>query len=222
VRYRGLVLAVSIGCLVGLTPIVAAADNGATLTVPAQVQASTSTAPVVQPSFTYPEPTPFCTVGVDFTWDGGSWLSEFPTKNGALCVAGGVNASAPAGRGTAGSHQLCASAGPRYRDCKAVAVVLVAGAAPPTPRPSGFAPVPAPTAAPAQAPQPLQIPSNVPAPRAVTAAVNNLSPEQRLIGLALLTVGVLGLLAIVGRRLVLSRRRKPAALPSPGAPPRPR
>jgi hypothetical protein len=99
-------------------------------------------------------------------------------------------------------------------------VVLVAGAAPPTPRQSGIAPVPAPTAVPAQAPQALQIPSNAPAPRAVTAAVNNLSPEQRLIGLALLTVGVLGLLAIVGRRLLLSRRRKPAALPSPGAPTR--
>jgi hypothetical protein len=217
VRYRGLVLAISIGCLAGLTPALASADNGATLTVPAQVQASASAAPVVQPSFTYPEPTPFCTVGVDFTWDGGAWLSEFPTKNGALCTAGGVNASAPAGHGTAGSHQVCASAGPRYRDCKAVAVVMVA-AAPATPRPSGIAPVP--TTAPTQAAQPLQIPSNAPAPRAVTTAVNNLSPEQRLIGLALLTVGVLGLLAIAARRLLLSRRRKPAALPGPGAPAR--
>jgi hypothetical protein len=210
-------MAVSIGCLVGLAPAAASADNGATLTVPAQVQATASTAPVVQPSFTYPEPTPFCTVGVDFTWDGGPWLAEFPTKNGALCVAGGVNASAPAGHGTAGAHQVCASAGPRYRDCKAVSVVLVAGAAPATPKPAGLAPVATP--APTHEAQPLQIPSNAPAPRAVTAAVNNLSPEQREIGLALLAVGVLGLLAIMGRRLLLSRRRKPAALPSPGAPP---
>jgi len=96
--------------------------------------------------------------------------------------------------------------------------VVIVAAAPATPRPSGIAPVP--TTAPTQAAQPLQIPSNAPAPRAVTTAVNNLSPEQRLIGLALLTVGVLGLLAIAARRLLLSRRRKPAALPGPGAPAR--
>ena len=120
--YRGLVLAVSIAALGGLTPAAASADAGATLTVPAQVQASASAAAVVQPSFTYPEATPFCTVGVDFTWDGGAWLSEFPTKNGALCVAGGVNASAPAGHEGAGTHEVCGSAGPRYRDCKNVSV----------------------------------------------------------------------------------------------------
>jgi len=217
VPHRGLVLAVSIACLVGSTPAVASADNGATLTVPAQVQTSANTAPVVQPSFSYPEPTPFCTVGVDFTWDSSAWLSEFPTKNGSLCVAGGINASAPAEHGSPGSHQVCASAGPRYTDCKSVAVVLAAGsAAPATARPGGVAPAPTPT----QAAQPLQIPSDAPAPRVVTAAVNSLSPTQRLIGLTLLAVGVLGLLGIVGRRVVLSRRRKPLALPSPDAPQR--
>ena len=218
VPHRGLVLAVSIAWLVGSTPAVASADNGATLTVPAQVQTSANTAPVVQPSFSYPEPTPFCTVGVDFTWDSSAWLSEFPTKNGSLCVAGGINASAPAEHGSPGSHRVCASAGPRYTDCKTVVVVLAAGsAAPATPGPGGAAPAPAPTQA-AQVAQPLQIPSDAPAPRAVTAAVNSLSPTQRLIGLTLLAVGVLGLLGIVGRRVVLSRRRKPLALPSPDAP----
>lgn len=220
-RHRGLVLAISTACLASLTPTLASAANGATLTVPAQVQASTSTAAVVQPSFTFPEPTPFCTVGVDFTWDGGAWLSEFPTKQGALCVAGGVNASAPSGRSGAGSHEVCASAGPQYRDCKAVSIVLVAGSAvPATPRPSGLGVPPVPAAT--QTAQPLQIPSNAPAPRIVTTTVNNLSPEQRLVGLALLVVGVLGLLAIGGRRFLLRLRRKPAALPSPGTPPRPR
>jgi hypothetical protein len=222
VRHLGLVLAISAACLASLTPAAASAANGATLTVPAQVQASASAAAVVQPSFSFPEPTPFCTVGVDFTWDGGTWLSEFPTKQGNLCVAGGVNASAPAGHSGAGSHQVCASAGPQYQDCKAVMVVLVAGsAAPATPRPSGLGAPPAPAPAATQAAQPLQARSNAGAPRIVTA-VNNLSLEQRLVGLALLVVGVLGLLAIVGRRLVLRLRRKPAALPSPRTPPRPR
>jgi hypothetical protein len=187
------------------------------------VQASATAAAVVQPSFSFPESTPFCTVGVDFTWDGGNWLSEFPTKQGALCVAGGVNASAPAGHSGAGDHQVCASAGPQYRDCKAVSVVLVAGSAvPATPKPSGLGVPPAAALAPTQSAQPLQIPSNAPAPRIVTAAVNNLSPEQRLVGLVLLVVGVLGLLAILGRRFVLRLRRKPAALPSPGSRTRPR
>jgi len=223
VRHLGLVLAISAACLASLTPAAASAANGATLTVPAQVQASTTVAAVVQPSFSYPEPTPFCTVGVDFTWDGGTWLAEFPTKQGGLCVAGGVNASAPAGHNGAGSHQVCASAGPQYQDCKAVSIVVVAGsAAPATPKPSGLGVPPAATAAPTQTAQPLQIPANAPAPRIVTAAVNNLSPEQRLVGLALLAVGVLGLLAIVGRRLFLRLRRRPAALPSPRTPPRPR
>jgi hypothetical protein len=223
VRHRGLVLAVSTACLASLTPAVASAANGATLTVPAQVQASATAAAVVQPSFTYPEPTPFCTVGVDFTWDGGAWLSEFPTKQGNLCVAGGVNASAPAGHSSAGSHQVCASAGPQYTDCKAVSVVLVAGSAvPATPRPSGLSAPPAPVTAPTQSAAPLLIPSDAPAPRIVTAAVNNLSPEQRLVGLALLVIGVLGLLGIVGRRFFLRLRRKPPALPSPGTSTRPR
>jgi hypothetical protein len=221
VRHLGLVLAIAAACLACLTPAAASAANGATLTIPAQVQASATTAAVVQPSFTYPEPTPFCTVGVDFTWDGDSWLSEFPTKQGSLCVAGGVNASAPAGHGGAGSHQVCASAGPQYRDCKAVSIVLVTGsAAPVTPRPSGVGVPPAPAPAPVQTAQPLQIPTNAPAPRIVTTAVNNLSPEQRLVGLALLVVGVLGLLAIAGRRVLLRLRRKPAELPGPGTTPR--
>jgi hypothetical protein len=223
VRNFGLVLAISAACLASPTPSAASAANGATLTVPAQVQASATTAAVVQPSFSYPEPTPFCTVGVDFTWDGTTWLSEFPTKQSGLCVAGGVNASAPADHSGAGSHQVCASAGPQYRDCKAVSIVLVAGSAVPvTPRPSGIGVPPAPAPAATQTAQPLQIPSNAPAPRIVTAAVNNLSPEQRLVGLALLVAGVLGLLAIVGRRFLIRLRRKPAALPGPGTPPRPR
>jgi hypothetical protein len=221
VRHLGLVLAISAACLASLTPAAASAANGATLTVPPQVQASATTAAVVQPSFSYPEPTPFCTVGVDFTWDGDSWLSEFPTKQAGLCVAGGVNASAPAGHSGAGSHQVCASAGPQYSDCKPVSVVLVTGsAAPATPKPSGLGVPPGPVLAPTQTAQ--QIPSNAPAPRAVTAAFNNLSPEQRLVGLALLVVGVTGLLAIGGRRLLLRLRRRPPALPSPGTPPRPR
>lgn len=212
--YRGLVLAVSTAWLLTLAPAEASADAGATLTVPAQVQTNSSTAAVVQPSFTYPEPTPFCTVGVDFTWDGGAWLSEFPTKNGALCLAGGVNASAPDGHTGAGAHQVCGSAGPRYRDCKTVSVVLVAGsAAPATPRPSGLAIQPA--ATPTAEPAPLTIPSSAPAPRAVATAVNSLSPAQRIVGLGMLTVGVLGLLAIAARRLVLSRRRRPTPLPAP-------
>lgn len=216
-RYRGLVLAVSFAWLAGLAPVLASAANGASLTVPAQVQATASAAAVVQPSFSYPEATPFCTVGVDFTWDGGSWLSEFPTKNGGLCVAGGVNAPAPVGKSTAGSHQVCASAGVQFRDCKSLSVVLVAGT-PATPRPSGLA-VPAP--APTQAPLPALAPTATAAPRGVAAAVDRLSPEQRLIGLALLAVGLAGLLVILGRRFLLSRRRKPAAaLPSPGGPPR--
>ncbi|TMC11917.1 MAG: hypothetical protein E6J41_04495 [Chloroflexi bacterium] len=199
-------MAIAAACFVVLTPVVASADNGATS----------------------PEPTPFCTVGVDFTWDGATWLSEFPNKNGDLCVAGGVNASAPAGHSTAGAHQVCASAGPRFKDCKSLAVVLVTGAAPATPKPSGLAGAPAPAAAPTAAPTlapepgPLAIPSNAPAPAAVRAAVNNLSPQQRELGLALFTVGVLGLLAIAGRRYLLSRRSKPAAaLPSPGGQPPP-
>jgi len=221
VRHPGLVLAISTACLAGLAPLAASADNGATLTVPDQVQASATTAAVVQPSFTFPEPTPFCTVGVDFTWDGGAWLSEFPTKNGALCVAGGVNASVPAGHGGAGSHQVCASAGPRYRDCKAVSVVLVAGsAAPATPPPSGLPLVPSSLPAQAAQPAPLQVPSSGPARTGLTATVNRLSMQQRLLGAALLAVGVLGLLAVAGRRVLIRLRRKPAALPSPGPPPR--
>ena len=101
--------------------------------------------------------------------------------------------------------------------------MLVAGsAAPATPKPSGLGVPPAQAVAPTPTAQPLQIPSSAPAPRIVTTAVNNLSPEQRLVGLALLVVGVLGLLAILGRRLVLRPRRKPAALPNPRTPPRPR
>jgi hypothetical protein len=217
VRYPGLVVVVSIACLAGFAPALASAATGGTLTVPAQVQASASAAAVVQPSFAYPEATPFCTVGVDFTWDGGPWISEFPTKNGGLCVAGGVNAPAPAGKSTAGSHQICASAGVQFRDCKPLAVVIVAGT-PATPRPSGLVgPAPAAT----QAPLPAQAPTATPAPKGVAAAVDRLSPQQRLLGLALLAVGLVGLLAIGGRRFLLTRRRKPAAaLPSPGGPPR--
>jgi hypothetical protein len=56
----------------------------------------------------------------------------------------------------------------------------------------------------------------------VNAVVNGLSPQQRLIGVALVAVGVLGLLGIAVRRLLLGRRRKPAPLPSPRMPPRQR
>jgi hypothetical protein len=213
VRYRGLVFAVSIVGAIALTPVAAAAaDAGATLTVPAQVQAAAGASAAVQPSFSFPEATPFCTVGVDYTWDGVAWLSEFPSKNGALCVATGVNKEAPDGHNGAGSHEICGSAGPRFKDCKKVTVVLAAGAAPATAKPNGGTPA---QAAPSQAPPPL-IPSDVPAPRIITQAANSLPQQSRTVGLVLLGIGVVGLVAILGRRLILKRRRQPTPLPTPG------
>jgi hypothetical protein len=212
VEHRGLIAVVSIACSAALTPAVATADPGATLTVPAQVQAAAGTSPMIQPSFTYPEATPFCTVGVDFTWDGGAWLSEFPNKDGGLCVATGINMAAPDGKGGAGAHEICASAGPRFKDCKKITVVVAAG----KPAPASANPAaPAQPAAPTQA-APALIPSDAPAPRVVTQAADRLPPESRVAGLALLGVGVLGLLLILGRRLLLRRRRRPTPLPTPG------
>lgn len=212
-RYRGLLFAIPVAGLVALaTPAVAAADNGAALTIPAQVQAPAGSSPMVQPSFSYPEATPFCTVGVDFTWDGGSWLAEFPNKNGGNCVATGINMAAPDGHAGAGSHEVCGSAGPRFRDCKKITVVVAAGSAPATAKPDAGAPA---QAAPSQAPPPL-IPADAPAPKIVTQAANSLPQQSRVVGLALLAIGAAGLLLIVGRRLVMKRRRRPTPLPTPG------
>lgn len=215
-RYRGLLFAIPVVCLVALmTPAGAAADPGATLTIPAQVQAPAGSSPMVQPSFSYPEATPFCTVGVDFTWDGGNWLAEFPNKNGAQCVATGINMAAPEGHASAGSHEICGSAGPRFRDCKKITVVVAAGSAPATAKPNVGAPAQA--GAPAQSAPPPLIPSDAPAPRIVTQAANSLPQQSRVVGLALLAIGVVGLLLIVGRRFVMKRRRRPTPLPTPGA-----
>jgi hypothetical protein len=222
VTYRGLfftAFAVAIALVATLTAAWAA-EAAATLTVPAQVQTTSSATVKVQPSFSFPEATPFCTVGVDYTWDGVAWLSEFPTKDGALCVAGGVTAPALDGHTAAGQHQVCASAGPRFKDCKTLTIVVSAAGAPATAQPGGAGasanqPAAPAASAPAAQPGPLLIPSDAPAPRAVAAAVNSLPAEQRVAGLALLSVGVLGLLAILGRRLLLSRRRKPTPLPAP-------
>lgn len=201
--------------LAALTPVAAAAaDSGATLTIPAQVQAPAGASAMVQPSFSYPEATPFCTVGVDYTWDGLTWLSEFPNKNGPLCVATGVNMAAPDGHNGAGAHEICGSAGPRFRDCKKITVVVAAGSAPATAKPNGGAAAPA--AQPTEAPI-LLIPSDAPAPRIVTQAANSLPAQSRVAGLVLLAVGVVGLLLILARRLVLKRRRQPTPLPTPGS-----
>lgn len=210
-EYRGLVAAVSIACAVALTPALAAADASATLTVPAQVQTAAGASPMIQPSFSYPEATPFCTVGVDFTWDGGNWLTEFPNKNGALCVATGINMAAPDGHGGAGAHEVCASAGPRFKDCKQVTVVVTAG----KPAPASANPA-APAAQPPSQAAPAAIPSDAPAPRIVTRTANRLPPESRVAGLVLLAAGVMGLLLVLGRRVLLRRRRRPTPLPTPG------
>lgn len=210
-EYRGLVAALSVACAVALLPTAAAAaDPGATLTVPAQVQAAAGASPMVQASFTYPEATPFCTVGVDFTWDGGNWLSEFPNKNGPLCVATGINMAAPDGHSGAGAHEVCASAGPRFKDCKQVTVVVTGG------KPAPASANPAPTRQPATQAAPALIPSDAPAHRVVTQTANRLPPESRAAGLLLLAVGVVGLLLVLGRRALLRRRRRPTPLPTRG------
>ncbi|HSR21946.1 MAG TPA: hypothetical protein VLW53_00235 [Candidatus Eisenbacteria bacterium] len=216
-KRRGLVTAVWIACLAVLTPAIsAAADPGATLTVPAQVQAASGSSPMVQPSFTYPEATPFCTVGVDFTWDGAAWMSTFPSKNGALCVASGISIAAPAGRGGAGAHEICGSAGPRFRDCKTITVVT-GQAAPASAAPTGTGPQSSAPARSAPAQSALApIPSGAPAQRVVTQAVNGLPAQSRVAGLVVLAVGALGLLLILGRRLLLRRRRRSTPLPTPG------
>lgn len=215
-RYHGLVFAACTAWLAALTPAVAsAADAGATLTIPPQAAAGASA--MVQPSFSYPEATPFCTVGVDYTWDGATWLSEFPTKNGELCVATGVNMAAPDGHNGAGAHEICGSAGPRFRDCKKITLTIAAGSAPAPTKPNAGTP-----AQPGQQPQapaaqtgPLLIPSNAPAPRIVREAANSLPLQSRIAGLALLGIGVVGLLLIIGRRLIMQRRRQPTPLPTP-------
>jgi hypothetical protein len=216
-RYRGILFAVVGAGLTAMAPAVVTADAGATLTVAGQVQAAAGTKPVVQPSFSYPEATPFCTVGVDFTWDGGAWASEFPTKNGALCVAAGVNLPAPNGKNGAGPHQVCASAGQRFRDCKNVTVVLSAQAAP-APAAGASSGSPAQAGAPAGnavAPAPAST-SNAPAPARAIAAATHLLPVQVSIGIVVLVIGLIGLLAVLARRVLLRGRARPkAALPSP-------
>jgi hypothetical protein len=209
VRKRGLFLVAPAACLAMIAAPGAQAAPGATLTVPAQVQTSQGANPVLQMTFTYPEATPFCTGGVDFTWDGAAWLSELPTKKGDLCVATGANARAPTGHGGAGAHQVCGSAGPQFRDCKQVNVVVAAGAAP---APAAAPPAPAPAAAPAATAAPAQAPIN-----AAPASIASRYPKETVTGLVLLAVGLAGLAALFGRRLLVRlRRRKSTPLPDPG------
>jgi hypothetical protein len=220
-RYRHILFAVVGTGLTALLPAVATADAGATLTVAGQVQAAADARPVLQPTFTFPEATPFCTVGVDFTWDGGSWVSEFPTKDGALCVATGVNLAAPNGKNGAGQHQVCASAGVRFKDCKTVTVVLNGQAAPGTAASAapgstvpGLTPPDANAApAPAASNDPI---ANAPAPARAIAAATHLLPVQVSIGIVVLAIGVIALVALLTRRMLLrGRARAKAALPSP-------
>jgi hypothetical protein len=193
----------------------AQAAPGASLTVPAQVQANAGANPILKVTFSYPEVTPFCTVGVDFTWDGATWLSEFPSKSGALCVAAGNNATAPTGHVAAGAHQVCGSAGPQFHDCKAVTVVVAAGTAKPAPGSSAPATNPGSVAAapaPGQAatPIPTQAPTG-PVPAAITRL-----PRETATGAVLLAIGLAGLLVVGARRLLLrGRRRRTPPLPSP-------
>lgn len=215
-RYRNFVLGVLGAGLLALVPgLVSAA--GATLTVPVQVQSNAGASPVVQPSFSYPEATPFCTVGVDFTWDGAAWVSEFPTKNGELCVASGVNIAAPAGHFGAGAHQVCGSAGPQFKDCKTVTVVASSQPAPKTsggadggPAPAQQAPATTSTAA-----TPTPVSANAPAPERAIALATHL-PVQAGIGLVVLVIAVIAAAAVLMRQLALRRSRKAPSLPSPG------
>ena len=208
-RYRGLVFVVPAACLAMLGSPTVEAAAGAALTIPAQVQASAGANPVLsQVSFSYPEVTPFCTVGVDFTWDGAAWLSEFPSKNGTLCVASGANAKAPTGHGGAGAHQVCGNAGVQFRDCKSINVVVAAGA----PAPTQAAGQPAAPTAPAAQPVPTQQPAAT-----GPVAIVRQYPRQTATGLVLLAVGLAGLTVLFGRRLLLrGRRRRTPPLPSPG------
>jgi hypothetical protein len=225
VRYHGLVFAVPVAMVAALVLAVAAsADAGASLTVPAQVQAASGSDLQVQPSFSFPESTPFCTVGVDFTWDGANWLSEFPNKNGELCVAGGVKSAPPEGKAGAGAHQICGSAGPRFKECKTVTVLAAAGgqqaqaSAKPNPgSPAQQAPAGTGQAAPAPGQAEPSAQQSAPAgPAIVVDAANRLSPESRTAGLVILGVGVLGLLLVLARRMIASRRRRATPLPTPG------
>jgi hypothetical protein len=49
----------------------------------------------------------------------------------------------------------------------------------------------------------------------VREAANSLPLQSRIAGLALFGVGVVGLLLIIGRRLIMQRRRQPTPLPTP-------
>src|SRR5438034_5797688 len=103
---------------------------GGTLTVPAQVAAQPGAAPVLDATFSYPDPSPICTTGVTFTWDGDEWLSQLPVSTGAACVASAPGAAAPGDRSGAGLHTVCGTAGPGFRDCKTVTIVAPAAAPP--------------------------------------------------------------------------------------------
>src|SRR6266566_3619999 len=127
------VLGVALAAVIVLRAPVPASAAGGTLTVPASIQAPAA----VDASFSYPEPSPICTAGVTFTWDGAGWLAELPLRTGATCVAKAVGASPPAGRDGAGPHTVCGSAGPRFSDCKTVTILAGPGGAP------GAAPAPA-------------------------------------------------------------------------------
>ncbi len=131
------VLGVALAAVIVLRAPVPASAAGGTLTVPASIQAPAA----VDASFSYPEPSPICTAGVTFTWDGAGWLAELPLRTGATCVAKAVGASPPAGHDGAGLHTVCGSAGPRFSDCKTVTILAGPGARP------GAAPAPAPAPA---------------------------------------------------------------------------
>src|SRR5205814_1034673 len=110
-------------------------------------------------AFSYPDPSPFCTTGVTFTWDGQQWLAQLPIRTAAACVASAPGAAAPPGRAGAGQHTVCGVAGARFRDCKTVTIVAAAA---PAGAPAAAPPPPAPDVAPTAAPP-------APTPSAVTA-----------------------------------------------------
>src|SRR2546429_5891432 len=113
---RVILLAALWAAVAALAPVTSSAAGG-TLTVPAQVQAPTGGGPVLDASFSYPDPTPFCTAGVTFTWDGAQWLSQIPIRSGGACVAQAPDAAAPAGKAGAGQHTVCGVVGASFRDC---------------------------------------------------------------------------------------------------------
>jgi hypothetical protein len=195
-----------------VVPGVAGAAGG-TLTVPPRVQASPGGGAAVDAAFSYPDPSPICTAGVTFTWDGLDWLAQVPVRSGALCVASAPGAAAPAGRAAAGAHTVCGVAGRQFSDCKTVTVVGAApapgGAAAPAPSEAPAAPAaPAPTAAPATPTGPAAL---------VTRPLERISALRRMLALVALLAAA-GLLVVGGGTAGLLRlrsRRRLARLPKP-------